>query len=566
MFQDAGVGIALEDTTGAIFDANPAFEQISGASRADLRRTGMQDWIDHADRPLVGQALQQLGQDAENRRPAMLELRLKRGDGAEIFARTAISRVFDPNNGRLLYTAYFVQDVSSEQEARSNFQVAEQQNRALFQAIPDLILLLDSAGSVIDVIPAASGLLVTDPSQAVGRKLGEIVPALNEAAADLLAQTLEQGATVVREVSQPFADGSSKLLCARLARCGAENVVAVIQDNTAVVTPDDSARRLAFTFAHCQDAVVITNLAGKITDWNPAAEQMFGYRAGEILGHGLATLFSPDDRPAFNNRVADSLSETGEWSAQTPFFRADGSTGTASVRYVAIDEMGTGQPTAILGINRPDGGGVAQIPAATGTGASLAAAAPALGAELQTLADLVGIHLTYGGSTEMRHALRINQERIRAVAMIHQLLKPGDPASVEVGAYLQLVRRSLVESFSVSPDVIAVRLECAEIVLPANQALLVGLIMNEFVGETLRVACAKGKSGAIAAGLTVSESVADFWVVEDGLEFPDTLTSLDGEAISLEVIRKLSEQLGAEFAVVASPQPAARFRFTVGGA
>ncbi len=352
LFQDAGVGIVLEDTTGAIFDANPIFESIIGASRSDLRRSGMQDWVEHSDRPQIGLALQKLDPAEASRRPVTLEIRLVRQDQSQLIARTTISRVYDGNE-RLLYTAYFIQDVTAEREATSNFQLAEQQNRALFQAIPDLILLLDSTGRVIDVIPAASGMLLNDAAQGIGKRLSEIAPALAEHESRLLQQAIGQDGIVVQEFVQPFADGSSKALTARLARCGTDHVVAVIQVNTDSRDSNNELRRLALTFGLSQDAVIITNLAGKITEWNPAAERMFGYRTEEIIGHGLATLFSPNDRPAFNNVIADSLTEQGEWGGEVDYFRSDGSQARANVIYYAIDEVGDGEPTAILGINRP---------------------------------------------------------------------------------------------------------------------------------------------------------------------------------------------------------------------
>jgi PAS domain S-box-containing protein len=43
-----------------------------------------------------------------------------------------------------------------------------------------------------------------------------------------------------------------------------------------------------------EDAVICTTPEGLITSWNPAAERIFGYRAGEVLGKPLSVLESPD--------------------------------------------------------------------------------------------------------------------------------------------------------------------------------------------------------------------------------------------------------------------------------
>lgn len=42
-----------------------------------------------------------------------------------------------------------------------------------------------------------------------------------------------------------------------------------------------------------QDGIVIIDDAGLITDWNSAAERMFGYRRQEVLGENLHRLLAP---------------------------------------------------------------------------------------------------------------------------------------------------------------------------------------------------------------------------------------------------------------------------------
>jgi len=51
-------------------------------------------------------------------------------------------------------------------------------------------------------------------------------------------------------------------------------------------------RRLALVAHQSSDAIVIHDLQGNISFWNPAAERLFGYSAGEIVGRS-ATLLTP---------------------------------------------------------------------------------------------------------------------------------------------------------------------------------------------------------------------------------------------------------------------------------
>ena len=42
------------------------------------------------------------------------------------------------------------------------------------------------------------------------------------------------------------------------------------------------------------DAIIAKRLDGTITAWNGAAERMFGYKAGEMIGQSIMKLFPPD--------------------------------------------------------------------------------------------------------------------------------------------------------------------------------------------------------------------------------------------------------------------------------
>lgn len=51
----------------------------------------------------------------------------------------------------------------------------------------------------------------------------------------------------------------------------------------------------------CVDAVVIVNHHGTIETFNPAAEQLFGYRADEIIGRNVSALMPERDQPHHDN-------------------------------------------------------------------------------------------------------------------------------------------------------------------------------------------------------------------------------------------------------------------------
>jgi sigma-B regulation protein RsbU (phosphoserine phosphatase) len=51
-----------------------------------------------------------------------------------------------------------------------------------------------------------------------------------------------------------------------------------------------NARRLAAIIDSSMDAIIANSTDGSITDWNPAAERMFGYSAEEVIGQSISII------------------------------------------------------------------------------------------------------------------------------------------------------------------------------------------------------------------------------------------------------------------------------------
>lgn len=110
-------------------------------------------------------------------------------------------------------------------------------------------------------------------------------------------------------------------------------------------------KRQARYFEHIFDGVVVTDLDGRIVDWNPGATRMFGYSRDEAMGQTPALFHRTDEAAGLTENMLKTMRREGRWSGEVPFRRKDGSEGIAETLVVSVgDEYG--RPLAAIFVNR----------------------------------------------------------------------------------------------------------------------------------------------------------------------------------------------------------------------
>jgi PAS domain S-box-containing protein len=78
-------------------------------------------------------------------------------------------------------------------------------------------------------------------------------------------------------------------------------------------------------------AVVVTDLAGRVIGWNPAAERLFGWTAAEVLGRNIIEVTVPEAGRGPGAEILQDLRQGRTWSGGFTVRRKDGSTFPALV-------------------------------------------------------------------------------------------------------------------------------------------------------------------------------------------------------------------------------------------
>ncbi|HEV8608699.1 MAG TPA: PAS domain S-box protein [Thermoanaerobaculia bacterium] len=110
-------------------------------------------------------------------------------------------------------------------------------------------------------------------------------------------------------------------------------------------------KRQARTFDHIFDGVIVTDLDGRIVDWNPGAARMFGYSKEEAVGKTPELLHTPSENGDRTSSMLRAMRREGRWSGEMPFVRKDGSEGVAETLVVSLGDD-YGRPLAAIFVNR----------------------------------------------------------------------------------------------------------------------------------------------------------------------------------------------------------------------
>src|SRR5881398_3113691 len=72
-------------------------------------------------------------------------------------------------------------------------------------------------------------------------------------------------------------------------------------------------------------AVIATDLQGRVRYWNACAERMYGWTAAEAVGQPAAELNRPDVSQALCAEIFETVSAGGQWSGGMTLHHRDGS-------------------------------------------------------------------------------------------------------------------------------------------------------------------------------------------------------------------------------------------------
>jgi two-component sensor histidine kinase len=137
--------------------------------------------------------------------------------------------------------------------------------------------------------------------------------------------------------------------------------------------------------------------------------------------------------------------------------------------------------------------------------------------------------------------------RLDTVGEVHKLLAHrSNGAPIDVASYLETIAKGLVSSLTANDDTSIYCLFPLRLVLPAEQAVALGLLVGELVTNAIKYAHPAGVGGVITIeASTHDDDTVAIEVCDDGVGLPDDIDPLQSQSLGFRTIRLLAKQLGA---------------------
>lgn len=167
---------------------------------------------------------------------------------------------------------------------------------------------------------------------------------------------------------------------------------------------------------------------------------------------------------------------------------------------------------------------------------------------LQVISSLLNLQAQAVNDPAACSALRDSQMRVRSMALIHEKLYQSDNlAEIRLGSYIKNLSNNLFHSYLSNGAQIKIISQVEEITIGIDNAVPVGLILNELISNSLKHAFPGNRAGEI--GIELQHETADIVLLryhDTGVGLPDGFDLKTSKSLGMRLIYSMAQQLNAK--------------------
>ncbi len=293
-------------------------------------------------------------------------------------------------------------------------------------------------------------------------------------------------------------------------------------------------------------AIIALEPEGSVTLWNPAAERMFGWQEGDVLGQFLPIV--PEDKHdeyrILRERVLQGEALT---NIETIRRKKDGTSIDISISTAPLRDAQE-RITGIMGV-------VADITERKQAEAQIKAALAEkemLLRELyhrtknnmQVIRSMLILRAASCQNAEINAFVEEIEQKILTMALVHQkLYQSQDLSRISLDEYLGELIALLIQSYTPTSHKIALRSDLKPVSVLIDIAIPCGLIVNELLSNALRHAFPDERVGEIRIHLSRTPTgMIELSFADNGIGVPHTFDFRAQPTLGLQTILALVEQ------------------------
>jgi len=554
MVEAASTAMVLVNREGRMVLVNAQAERMFGAARGDMIGKPIETLL--PERYRDGHPGARGGFFATPKARAMgigRDLYALRRNGSEFPVEVGLSPI-ETAEGTMVLAS--IVDITERKRLESHFQ-------QVVESAPNGIIMINREGRIALVNAQAEHLFGASRSKLIGQPVEALLPERYRAnhpssRAGFFATPKARAMGIGRDLYARKLDGSEfpvEIGLSPIETAEGTMVLASIVDITERKRAEQALRESEEGFRLLVDgvkdyAIFMLDTDGRVMSWNKGAEGIKGYRAEEVLGCPLAIFFTQEERqagvPEEHLRIAR---ETGRYEDEVVRVRKDGSQFWASVVLTALRD-GEGNLQGYAKVTRD----------ITGRRLNQESMARALEEKttllnevhhrvknnLQVISSLFSLQAMHTQDAGAKQVLAESQGRVRAMALIHQLLyESHDFSRIHLGDYLARLGQLLVTLHSARANRITLRVEASggPVCLDLHRAIPCGLLVTELVTNAFKHAFPAGGGEVHITLARLGAEEAMLAVADTGVGLPAGFQLGRTSTLGLRLVQRLAEQV-----------------------
>ncbi|MEW6543278.1 MAG: ATP-binding protein [Nitrospirota bacterium] len=163
---------------------------------------------------------------------------------------------------------------------------------------------------------------------------------------------------------------------------------------------------------------------------------------------------------------------------------------------------------------------------------------------LQIISSLLKLQAASIQDRQVLDLFRESQRRVKAIALLHDMLCGGREGQVDMALYIRQLARHLREAYGIGADGPRIGIEVDQVSFNMDMAMRCGLIIGELLSNSLRHAFPDGRSGTVTVALAVEAGGRlRISVGDDGVGSSQPLDPAQSQTLGLQLVSMLVRDL-----------------------